>query len=268
MKRITLFLVTLFLTYTIKAQDCVPAEGLPDTLVGVVPLPYDSILNPTGGIGDTACLNTYYEFTFTIVVPPEFDSPIGPVPINSIEFATEGALMNIPDEFDYICSPPDCIFLKDSIGCVKLFGTPDDPEDEGVWDMEIAGKIRSVLDFDLTFPDPNLFPGNYFLHIQPEGSANCFTVGTEELASTVRMVNAPNPFSSFTQILINAETADNYTFRVHDLMGKEMHSEKVRIFEGSNTLDFNGSSLASGVYIYSISNGKAVVSKKMIVNRR
>ena len=268
MKRITLFLVTVLFTFNLQAQSCVPLEGLPDTLIGVVPLPFEPESNPTGGISDTACLNELFEFTFTIVVPEEFDPGTGtPVGVISIDLATEGAVTNIPDAFDYVCDPPNCIFPKDSTGCVLLFGTPEDPEDVGVWDLEIAGTVRTgFLDLNLTFPNPLLFDGNYFLHVKEEGQ--CMVSSVEELATKVRMTNVPNPFSSYTQILVNSDEAGAFDFQVRDLMGKAVHNERVQILEGANTIDFDASNLANGIYIYSISNGTDVVSKKMVLNRR
>ena len=268
MKRVTLLMLVLGLCFNAKSQTCVPMEGLPDTLVGVVPFPYVEE-TMSGGISDTACLNTYFEFTFTIVVPETFPVSGVDVPLESIEFATEGALTGIPDEFDYICNPPDCIFPKDSTGCVLLFGTPDDPEDVGVWDMVIAGTIRTpLIDLELTFPNEDLFPGNYLLTVKEEGDPNCLVISTEDaIARKVSINNAPNPFSGNTQIFINSEVSDNFTFQVHDLLGKQLHQERLQIIEGENRIDFDGSFLANGVYIYSVSNGKDNISKKMVVNR-
>ena len=270
MKRVALLIAFLYVGLNTYAQEtCMPAEGLPDTLVGVVPVPYDPEAFPDGGINDTACVGSYFEFTFTVVVPAEFNSPVGPVPLDSITFATEGAITGMPSAYDYVCNPPNCTFLKDSIGCVKIFGTTTNEADAQVWDLMLTGKIHSVLDFDLTFPNETIAPGNYFLTVRPSDDPNCIIDNTEEaLATKVSISNAPNPFSGQTQIFINSDVTEQFTFQVHDLLGKQLHQQTYQIFEGENTIDFDGSSLPNGVYIYSINNGEESVSKKMIVNRQ
>ncbi len=249
-----------------KAQTCSANTSLPDSVV-ISPAPFTPA-NPGSGITDTACVNAPYEFTFTFNTPATYATPFGDIPINSIDLNTEGAITNLPASMDYVCNPPNCVFQKDSTGCLKIFGTPT-ADEVGVYDLGVNVTIRTnLLDLDFTFPNAQ-FPGNYYLHVQPAGSPNCFVLDANEaLAAEIQMKVAPNPFTYQTQLQVTAKNTGNFEFRVSNMMGQAVHTENVRLFEGANTITFNGSSLPEGIYQYSIGNGKGAVSGKMVKSGR
>lgn len=267
MQKILLTLGFAVLAYGISvAQDCMPAENLPDTLIGVVPFPFDQELNPMGGINDTACVNEPFEFVFTLVVPSTFTFVGQQLPLNSIDLGAEGAISNLPAGLDYACNPPTCIFQADTTGCVVLYGTVSDTA--GVYDLQIAGIVRTaVADLPLSFPNPAIAPGNYFLHVKGEGE--CAPSSTRDLAALGVVASArPNPTSGFTQIAISSPISGNFDFVVNDLLGQQVHRKRIDVIAGENTFDFDGSNLAAGMYIYTITDGKRQLSDKLIINRR
>ena len=67
MKQLLLLIVISFLSIDLSAQGCDPDQAYIDAEAGVYPAPYDPIDNPEGGITDTACVGSYYEFTFTAI---------------------------------------------------------------------------------------------------------------------------------------------------------------------------------------------------------
>ncbi|MDX1941507.1 MAG: T9SS type A sorting domain-containing protein [Saprospiraceae bacterium] len=261
MKRILLFIIVIFSIGKNFAQTCTPDRTLPDSVV-ISPLPY-TMTNPTGGINDTACIGEPFEFAVSVNVPAQYNSPLGLLPITSITMATDGAIRKIPVGIDYVCNPPNCVFPKDSVGCILLFGTVNDTA--GVYDIAIDFTIQSLIAFPISFPNPTLFPGNYFLHVKPAGQ--CIT-STNDLADLgVSTQVRPNPFSGFTQIIINTPISGNFDFTVTDLLGRKIRRERVNLIVGENTIDFDGSDLAAGVYIYTLSDGERQLSDKMIVQK-
>ncbi len=265
MKKLLLCLSFLVVVLTLShAQECVPAENLPDTLIGPYPKPYDSEISPTGGITDTACVNEDFEFVVTLVIPATFSILGNDLPIQNISVNPDTAVRNLPKGLDYVCEPPTCVFPANSKGCIKLFGTVNDTT--GVYDVSISGFVSTgFFNLPLTFPDATLFRGNYYLHVKTEGQ--CLT-STEELANLeVSAVNRPNPFNGFTQIVVNSKVSGNFDFVVSDLVGKQVHRERVSIWEGENNIRYDGSHLASGAYIYTLSDGVHRFSSKMIVSK-
>lgn len=78
--------------------------------------------------------------------------------------------------------------------------------------------------------------------------------------------NFPNPFNPTTNIQFSVSSREYVQLKVYDILGKEIailvNEEKPA---GKYEVNFNASSLASGVYIYKIQAGGFVSSKKMIL---
>ncbi len=248
------------------SQTCMPDENVPDTLVGVAPFPFDAELNPMGGISDTACVNEPFEFVFTLVVPDTFAFSGLTFPITGIDLDPETAITNLPNGIDYACNPPTCVFPADTTGCVVLYGTVNDTV--GVYDLQISGLVRSELsDLPLSFPNPQLAPGNYFLHVKEEGQ--CAVSSTQSLAELgVSATARPNPTSGFTQIAINSPINGDFDLIVSNLFGQAVHRERINLVAGANTFDFDASQLPVGMYVYTISDGTRQLSEKLIISRR
>jgi len=81
--------------------------------------------------------------------------------------------------------------------------------------------------------------------------------------------NYPNPFNPSTVINYELKTAGFVTLKVYDILGREV-ATLVNGYQnqGTHKVNFNASSLASGIYIYRIQAGdKFSESKKMILMR-
>lgn len=265
MKKLLLFLFfAVVAVHFVAAQTCTPAKNLPDSLIGPYPPPFDPATNPQGGISDTACINKDFQFVVTLVIPSTFSIAGINLPIQNINLNPETAISNLPKGLDYVCNPPNCVFKADTSGCILLYGTVNDTA--GVYDVKISGTLVTPLtSLPLTFPDATLFKGNYYLHVKPAGQ--CVT-GTDDLDNReMSAYNRPNPFTGLTQIVVNSNVNGNFNFVVSDLVGKQLYREKVNLWEGENTIRYDGSNLAAGVYIYTITDGSLQFSGKMIVSK-
>ncbi len=78
--------------------------------------------------------------------------------------------------------------------------------------------------------------------------------------------NYPNPFNPATTIKFTVPQVERVNLKVYDLLGREVatlvNEEKV---PGSYEVKFDGSNLASGMYIYQLQAGNMVISKKMML---
>ncbi len=78
--------------------------------------------------------------------------------------------------------------------------------------------------------------------------------------------NYPNPFNPSTTIKFQLPTDGFVTLKVYDILGNEVttliNEQKP---QGRYEVNFNASSLASGVYIYKIQSGSFISSKKMLL---
>jgi hypothetical protein len=93
-----------------------------------------------------------------------------------------------------------------------------------------------------------------------ESSTNNVSVADNYIVSQ----NYPNPFNPTTSIKYSMPAAGLVKLTVYNMLGKEVATLINRYQEsGSYSVEFNGSNLASGVYIYSLTVGNQTVTKKM-----
>jgi hypothetical protein len=89
--------------------------------------------------------------------------------------------------------------------------------------------------------------------------------------SYVLRQNFPNPFNPTTTIEYSVPEAGNIHLTVHDLLGKEIATLVNGYFEaGVYTIQFDGSSLSSGIYIYKLqaegsSSGKQFIESRQMI---
>jgi len=78
--------------------------------------------------------------------------------------------------------------------------------------------------------------------------------------------NYPNPFNPSTVISYQLASAGRVDLRVFDVLGREV---AVLVSgaqsSGTHSVNFNGSALASGVYLYRLSIGSTTITKKMLL---
>lgn len=77
--------------------------------------------------------------------------------------------------------------------------------------------------------------------------------------------NYPNPFNPTTNIEFSIPQASNVSLKVYDLLGREVATllNNVRFGSGSQTVSFDASNLASGVYLYRLKAGAFIQTRKM-----
>jgi uncharacterized repeat protein (TIGR01451 family) len=80
--------------------------------------------------------------------------------------------------------------------------------------------------------------------------------------------NYPNPFNPSTVIEFNIPAADQVTLKVYDILGREVATLiNGEINPGLHRVHFNGSQLASGMYIYRLTGKSVNITKKMLLTK-
>jgi hypothetical protein len=78
--------------------------------------------------------------------------------------------------------------------------------------------------------------------------------------------NYPNPFNPSTTIKYTLGERSAVTLKVYDVLGNEVANLVNTTQEaGQHSINFNASSLASGLYIYTLNTGNFTSSKKMML---
>lgn len=132
---------------------------------------------------------------------------------------------------------------------------------------------RQVVAFDnLRISLTNYSEIEYLLD---EGKFNSLTKNEDEVTNSVLeefilIQNYPNPFNSKTKIAIKASKTIENQFtgylKIFDLVGREIKTFEIKVLEnGRCEIEYDGSSLSSGVYFYKFSLGSFMATRKMIL---
>ena len=92
-------------------------------------------------------------------------------------------------------------------------------------------------------------------------------VSTEVPAGFSLMQNYPNPFNPSTKIRFAIPKTSNVTIEVYDITGKLVATlaRNESVSPGVKEVEFDGSNLASGIYLYTLKAGEFLETKKMIL---
>lgn len=93
-------------------------------------------------------------------------------------------------------------------------------------------------------------------------------VNTEEIVYPEKMIlcqNYPNPFNPETQIRFYLPGKGDVRLTIFNMLGQEIYSiTKSNVSVGYNTITFNGSNFASGIYFYQLKAGNFTEMKRMV----
>jgi len=76
----------------------------------------------------------------------------------------------------------------------------------------------------------------------------------------------PNPFTSQAIVSFNSDKAGMMNERITDMLGSEVYNKNIEVVFGVNTHVIERGNLAAGVYFYSVSDGKSVYTKRLVVS--
>ncbi|MGB3079896.1 MAG: T9SS type A sorting domain-containing protein [Saprospiraceae bacterium] len=248
-KTIILFCVVFIGIKDVKTQICVRDSSL--LISGDVFSPTPWYENAPLYNLHPACIGEPYNQSITINVPTD----IFGVPVTNLSIPTSFAVHNKPNGVTYACDPPNCVFNSGSLGCILLYGTPisenNVPDTFNIYMDASYSTIIGPIAIDI--PISMSSGSRFFLILYAPG--NCFSTSTTETRNTISQAQAiPNPFFGETNIQVRSNQNGKFRFAVYSLLGHQMYTQNLHLTQGDNQFYFDGSSLPSGTYIYSIGN--------------
>jgi hypothetical protein len=79
--------------------------------------------------------------------------------------------------------------------------------------------------------------------------------------------NIPNPANNSTLINYSVPEAGEVTFHVHSISGQLLYSKTIEAKRGNQSIELNTSTLAAGIYFYSIEYKGQRIVKRMSVQK-
>lgn len=215
-----------------------------------------------------AAVNQQYDGTIAIkwaTQTQQLDPNATNVSINSIEITNvtglpAGLTWSSPSSTtdNVICggagaNAANCKWAGGAYACVRLLGTPTVT---GIFPLTISLTVNVPFAGDQS-GDFNGFK----LAVTPAGveviNDNPFKL----------MQNVPNPFSQVTTIKYSVEKATDAKFYVMNLLGEVVYNQTMQANEGQNTINFDGSDLNEGIYMYTLEIDGKKVTKRMVINK-
>jgi hypothetical protein len=199
---------------------------------------------------------TAYSQVFQFKFPSDTTvDPIGDIAIDSVIVDSVGGL---PQGYSYMCSSPRCSYAGGANGCVVVSGTTSSPGD-----YKVAIRLIAYGTF-AGQPIPGAYTDTFDLHID---SADISGLGSRsQLRGNFEvMQNVPNPFSSTAQVSFTMPNAEMVTFKVYDVLGKQVSLRTISAVKGENKITVDRKGMNAGLYFYSIQYGNQVVTKRMSV---
>jgi hypothetical protein len=94
-------------------------------------------------------------------------------------------------------------------------------------------------------------------------------VGIETLGSNIFTLaqNIPNPAKNSTHIDYSIPESGEVVFHVHSISGQLLYSKTIEAASGINSLEFNTTTLAAGIYFYSIEYKGQRLIKRMSIQK-
>ena len=172
-------------------------------------------------------------------------------------------------------SVPDFIVINSADSC-NLITQDETYLIEGV-DVTANPGQTVVISFDIP-PLPTSFPS-----VSPDCQAfgeavkiylkDCYPelthTGIEDIESYGFSLGecVPNPNNGTAIINFSSKLGGDYQFVIRDVTGKEVARTNLYAGAGENRYSFDGSTLSSGLYTYSLSNGVNVLTQRMVISK-
>ncbi|MBI1288022.1 MAG: T9SS type A sorting domain-containing protein [Flavobacteriales bacterium] len=201
----------------------------------------------------------------------------------------------VENPFGYWINPGDTTTgFQQTTGCISITGSAaawtaaagGGPNSDGLYPLTVfldaraanfsPSAIGGYVGYDVWLTDMGVLldafgDTNFTVHgIRLDGNTldvRASGVGIDEADSEgfTKVMNQPNPFGLSTVITFNSSKAKAVEFAVFNILGDQLAAKRIQANQGVNRFEFDRNGLPAGVYFYSISDGNAVITKKMVI---
>ncbi|MBU1937613.1 T9SS type A sorting domain-containing protein [bacterium] len=139
------------------------------------------------------------------------------------------------------------------------------PQEEGIATLNQVFYHQIPVNEIATLPLVENYPMHWDSSHHPPLSASVFSHNLPE--QFLLYQNYPNPFNPTTMMQFDLRRHSNVTLKIFNVLGQEVATllHDAPLSAGVHQVEFDGSHLASGVYIYTLSSDGFAASKKMVL---
>jgi hypothetical protein len=193
-------------------------------------------------------------------IPPDSAS-IGSTTISLCEIKLN-SITNLPPGLTYASNPSNGAFMVTSPYtryCMLISGTPTAA---GSYNLNISVTPYTILFSNCISTFQTVIDSTSVTMVINSATA----INNSSVNKSKSLNCSQNPYTTSTKIFYYSERQEPIELKIHDMLGNTVYSEKMLAEIGDNTFKFKGTELHSGMYMYSVSNNKTVMVKKLIKN--
>ena len=200
--------------------------------------------------------------------------------LNSLRIDT---ISNLPAGLCWATNRADNTFQNQQDGCIKINGTTC--ATPGQYKLRIIVTVNVGVSLQTNADAAGL---KYFVRVKNSGDADiqidstqtasnpfiasgpaavCGTGISTEAGSNINSLSVvPNPFNNKALVSFYADKAGVMTERITNMIGSEVYNKELVVKMGENNSQIERNNLPVGVYFYSISDGKSLSTKRIIIS--
>ena len=176
-------------------------------------------------------------------------------------------------------------FLNQQNGCIKVSGTTcatpgqyrlkilvtanigvDIATDAAAAGLYYYVRVKNAGDQD-TPVDTAGQANNSNIFVPYGPTANCSPTAIKDVSSNINTLNVvPNPLVNKAIVSFYSDKAEQITERLTNLLGSVVLARTLEVRMGENSSVIERNNLPAGVYFYSLSDGKSVATKRVIIS--
>ena len=214
------------------------ATGLPHAIVGIA---YSTVIQ----------LKVITDTTVVIGGIP-FPATVDSIIINSVT--------GLPTNYNYLCYPGNCHFMADSNACILLYGPAPDITMVGQT-FPLSVNVTAYGHLGATAASLPANVSKYSIIVDQPSGIPALLINKFEVAQ-----NYPNPFKSLSEILFSSPVNESLTFKIANLLGKNLVTKTILANRGLNKIQLSAKDFNPGIYIYTLSNSRSSITRRMIVS--
>ena len=248
----TLLTLSFAIATIFASAQCTPdsqfsAPGIfPDSATGLSP----------------AYVGQAYNEVITIITPLDTTVLYNGIPLAvTIQTIELTSVTGLPASFSYDCEGGNCTFAGGATSCAVLSSLSPDVSEIG--SHQIIMNTTTTVDAGIGVPITQDDVIDYY-YIEVLNGTTSTLNQFNDLSFELKGV-FPNPAVNNAKIQFISGTPEAVTFKVYNLLGEEIESQFINSQRGVNTINVNTTSYSEGMYLYSINNGKEVLTKRMII---
>jgi len=204
--------------------------------------------------------------------------------ILTVQSLTLDTLDNLPSGLCWATNKANNTWAHEEDGCIKVNGTVCSTPGQYRLKIIVTASIPFAIQTDAALA--GLY---YYVRVKNNGDAdtpldtagqaagtntfksyneasNC-SVGINDVSANINTLNiVPNPFNNKAIVSFYADKAGVMTERLTNMIGNEVSRKSVEVRMGENTSMIEKNNLSTGVYFYSISDGKTVLTKRIVIS--